>query len=192
MCVLPSTTTLRPGKVYKYQAELEFFAPLTAATSMSTVPRGIIRILLVSGGNFLLPIVLSTAQLAISRKWPDLVTPQNLEQAKVIVNVVGASATSLVVALNRWHLSRIAAGVAEGGVALMAQQVAVYATETTMLLGNQSGAHLKRKTSKERQVWAKFDAGQIDNIDLVGHQRQGFANSLPVVLFPTQGSVSRV
>ena len=138
------------------------------------------RILLASGGNFLLPIVLSTAQLAISRKWPESVIPQNLEQVKVIVNVVGASATSLVAALHRWHLSRIAAGAAEEEAAVMVRQVTVDATETTALLGNQSGAHLKRKTSKERQEWAKFDAGQIDNIDLVEHQRQGFANSLPI------------
>jgi hypothetical protein len=98
------------------------------------------------------------------------------------VNVVGASATSLVAALNRWHLSRIAAAAAaaEEEAAVMVRQVTVDATETTALLGSQSGAHLKRKTSKERQVWAKFDAGLIDNIDSVEDQRQGFATSLPV------------
>jgi hypothetical protein len=114
----------------------------------------------------LLPIVLSTAQLAISRKWPDSDIPRNLEQVEVIVNVVGASATSLVVALNRWHLSRIAAAAAAEEAAVMVRQVTVDATETTALLGS--------------QVWAKFDAGLIDNIDLVEDQRQGFATSLPV------------
>jgi hypothetical protein len=161
----------------QYQAELEFFSsPTAAATSTSTTPTGLIRIFLASGGNFLLPIVLSTAQLAISRKWPDSDIPRNLEQVKVIVNVVGASATSLVAALNRWRLSRISA--AEAGV--MVRQVTVDATETTALLGSQCGAHLKRKTSKERQVWAKFDAELIGNIELVEDQTQGFATSLPV------------
>ena len=137
----------------QYQAELEFFPPPTAAaTSMSTTPTGLIRILLASGGNFLLPIVLSTAQLAISRKWPDSDIPRNLEQFKVIVNVVGASATSLVAVLNRWRLSRISAAEAEAEEAVMVRQVMVDATETTALLGSQSGAHLKRKTLMERQV----------------------------------------
>jgi hypothetical protein len=115
-----------------------------------------VRILLASGGTFLLPIVLSTAQLAISRQWPDSDIPQNLEQVKVIVNVVGASATSLVAALNRWHLSRIA-GLLEAAEAVVeagavARHVTVDARETTALLGSQSGAHSKGKTSKERQA----------------------------------------
>ena len=91
-----------------YQAKLVVFLhhpTATASTSTSTTPTGLIRILLASGGNFLLPIVLSTAQLAISRQWPDSDIPQNLDQVKVIVNVVGASVTSIVAALNRWHLS---------------------------------------------------------------------------------------
>jgi len=104
--------------------------------STSTTPTGLIRILLASGGNFLLPIVLSTAQLAISRQWPDSDIPQNLDQVKVIVNVVGASVTSLVAALNRWHLSRItgmlAAAEAEA-IAAMTRHVIVDATETTAL-----------------------------------------------------------
>lgn len=149
-----STTILCPGKVY--QAELKFFQHSTAMTS--TTPTGLIRILLASGGNFLLPIVLSAAQLAISRQWPDSDIPQNLEQVKVIVNVVGASATSLVAALNRWQLSRITSVLAEveAGVVAMAQQATVGATETTELLSSQSGAHLKRKTMGERQVGVKL------------------------------------
>ena len=126
--------------------------------------------------------MLSITQLAISRRWPDSDVPQNLEQVKVIVNVVGASATSLVAALNRWHLSRIAAveAEAEAEAAVMVRQVTVDATETTALLGGQRRAHLKRKTSKEPQVGVKFDAELIDNIELAEDQTQGFATSFPV------------
>lgn len=159
--------------------------------STSTTPTGLIQILLASGGNFLLPIVLSIAQLAISRQWPDSDVPQNLERVKVIVNVVGTSVTSIAAALNRWHLSRItstwaAAPEAEGEA--MTRQVTVDATETTALLGRQSGAHSKRKTPKERQVGVKkFDAElMIDNIDLAEDQTHGFATSLPATY--TSGS----
>jgi hypothetical protein len=69
----------------------------------------------------------------------------------------------------------------------MARQVTVDATETTALLGSQSGAHSKRKTSKERM---QFDAELID-IDLAEDQTQGFATSLPVTYpsgsFPDAG-----
>lgn len=122
----------------------------------STTPTGLIGILLASGGNFLLPIVLSIAQLAISRQWPESDIPQDLERVKVIVNVVGASATSLIAALNRWHLSRITSGMsvveveAEAEEVAMGRQVTVNATETTTLLGGHSGAQAKRKASKER------------------------------------------
>jgi hypothetical protein len=158
----------------------------------STTPTGLIWILLASGGNFLLPIVLSTAQLAISSQWPDSDIPQNLEQVKVIVNVAGASVTSIVAALNRWHLSRITSmlAAAEAEAAAIARQVTVHATETTALLGSQSGAHLKGKTSKER---VKFDAElMIDNIDFAAEdQTQGFATSPPVTYpsgsFPDAG-----
>ncbi len=144
-----------------------FFSP-TAATS--STPTGLVGILLASGGNFLLPIVLSVAQVAVSRYWPDSDIPQNLEQVKVIVNVVGVSATSLVIALKRWRLSRntsssmvmVAAPEAEVEAASIARQVTVDVTETTALLGSQSGAHLKGKTSKERQVGVKYDAELID------------------------------
>jgi hypothetical protein len=164
MCVLPSNLCPLARQSTVYQAELEFFPPPpTAATSTSTTPTGLIQILLASGGNFLLPIVLSTAQLAISRQWPDSDIPQNLEQIKVIVNVVGASVTSLVAALNRWHLSRstsmLAEAEADAEAAAMARQVTMDATETTALLGSQSGADSKRKTSTEG---VKFDAELID------------------------------
>jgi len=159
---------------------------------MSTTPTGLVRILLASSGNFLLPIVLSTAQLAISRQWPDSDIPQNLEQVKVIVNVIGASVTSLVAALNRWHLSRItsmlAVTEAEAEAEAMARQVA---TETTALLGSPSGAHLKRRTSKERQAGIKSDAEPLIDIDLAEDQTQGFATLLPITYplgsFPDPG-----
>jgi hypothetical protein len=180
------------GKVY--QAELEVFHP-TAAMSTSTTPTGFIQILLASGGNFLLPIVLSIAQLAISRQWPGSAIPRNLEQIKVIVNVVGASATSLVAALNRWRLSRItcmlAAAEEEAEATVMVRRAAVGATETTALLGSQNGARLKRKTSKEPQVGVKFGAELIGDIDVAEDQTQGFATSLPVTYpsasFPDAG-----
>jgi hypothetical protein len=177
------------------RAEVFFFSfHLTAA--MSTTPTGLVRILLASSGNFLLPIVLSTAQLAISRQWPDSDIPQNLEQVKVIVNVIGASVTSLVAALNRWHLSRItsmlavteAEAEAEAMAETMARQVA---TETTALLGSPSGAHLKRRTSKERQAGIKSDAEPLIDIDLAEDQTQGFATLLPITYplgsFPDPG-----
>ncbi len=164
---------------------------------MSTTPTGLVGILLASGGNFLLPIILSTAQLVISRQWPDSDIPQNLEQVKVTVNVVGASATSLLAALNRWRMSRITTmlAAAQEEEAAMARRVTLGATETTALLDGQSGAHLKRKTSQERQVEVKFDAEWID-IGLAEDRMQGFGTSLPVTYpsgsSPTQDSASRV
>jgi len=147
MYVRSSTTTLRQP-VYQAQtistSEPELLFPPTAATS--TTPEGLIGILLASGGNFLLPILLSTAQLAVSRAWPDSNIPQNLEQVKVIVNVAGAATTSLVAALNRWRLTRI-------DLAALAQRAMIAdATEATALLGSQSPPYLKRKSSKERRV----------------------------------------
>ena len=184
--------SLLPGQAKYIKLSWSFSHNPTAATS--TTPTGLIRILLASGGNFLLPIVLSTAQLAISSQWPDSDIPQNLEQVKVIVNVVGASVTSIVAALNRWHLSRITGmlAAAEAEAAAMMRQVTVDVTETTALLGRQSGAHSKRMTStqKERQVGVTFDAElMIDNIGLAEDQTQRFATSLPVTYhsgsFPT-------
>jgi hypothetical protein len=161
----PFTTTLCQAKSsLQFQAELKVFFFPTAATS--STPTGLVGILLASGGNFLLPIILSVTQLAVSRYWPDSDIPQNLEQVKVIVNVVGVSATSLVIALKRWRLSRItgmlAAPEVEVEAAAIARQVTVDVTETTPLLGSQSGAHLKGKTSKERQVEVKYNAALID------------------------------
>jgi len=120
---------------------------------MSTTPTGLVGILLASGGNFLLPIFLSTAQLAVSRQWPDSDIPQILEQVKITVNVVGTSTTSLVAALNHCRLSRITTTQEE---AAMARQVTADATETTALLGGRIG------------------------IGSAEDQMQGFATLLPV------------
>jgi len=100
------------------------------------------------------------------------------------VNVVGASATSLVAALNRWHPSGITSSmVVEEEAAAMGLQVAADATETTALLGSQSGPRSEGKTSKEKQVRAKSDAEVID-IGTAEDQTQGFATSLPVTYSP--------
>jgi hypothetical protein len=128
---------------------ISLFLPQTAETS--TTPSGLVAILLASGGNILLPILLSTTQLAVSRHWPDSDIPQHVEQIKVIVNVAGAATTSLVAVLHRWNPKRMLAA-AEAEAAALARQVVVDATETTALLGDQSGSHLKRKMSKERRV----------------------------------------
>jgi hypothetical protein len=125
-----------------------FFLP-TAVTS--TTPSGLIGILLASAGTFLLPIGLSTAQLAVSRHWPDSDVPQNLEQVKVIVNVAGAATTSLVAVLNRWSLKRVLAA-AEAEVGAVARRVVADATETTALLESQTRPFLNRAASKDRQV----------------------------------------
>ena len=147
------------------QLYLYFLLP-TATTS--TTPSGLVAILLASGGNILLPILLSTTQLAVSRHWPDSDIPQHLEQIKVIVNVAGAATTSLVAVVKRWNPKRVLAAV-EAEAAALAPRVVVDATETTALLGGQSGPHLKRKVSKERRVgednaWVRLgsDAELID------------------------------
>lgn len=123
-----------------------FFLPTAAA---STTPSGLIGILLASAGTFLLPIGLSTAQLAVSRHWPDSSIPQNLEQIKVIVNVAGAATTSLVAVLNRWNLKRVFAAADVGAVARL---VVADATETTALLESQTRPFLNRTAPKHRQV----------------------------------------
>jgi hypothetical protein len=53
----------------------------------------------------------------------------------------------------------LAEAEADAEAAAMARQVTMDATETTALLGSQSGAHSKRKTSTEG---VKFDAELID------------------------------
>jgi len=145
----------------------------TAATS--TTPTGLFALLLASGGNFLLPIVLSAAQLAASRRWPDTDIPQDIERAKVVVNVAGAATTSLVAALKHWRVARMAAAAA-------AAAMAAAATERTALLAGQTRSTYPAKTSKRRageKRRVRFDADLID-INMKEDQAQ-MAVSLPVL-----------
>src|SRR5260221_13003782 len=79
--------------------------PRTPTAVTSTTPTGLLALLLASGGNFMLPILLSAAQLAVSRRWPDSDIPQDIERVKVVVNIAGAATTSLVAALKRWRFA---------------------------------------------------------------------------------------
>ncbi|KAH9963955.1 hypothetical protein BGW80DRAFT_1462979 [Lactifluus volemus] len=81
-----------------------------SATSMT--PNSLTALFFASAGNFLLPILLNAAQLAVSRRWPDSDIPRNIEQIKVILNVASAAITSIVAALKRWRSERL---VAEAG-----------------------------------------------------------------------------
>ncbi|KAH9074383.1 hypothetical protein EDB83DRAFT_1958744 [Lactarius deliciosus] len=145
--------------------------------STSTTPQGLVALLLASGGNFLLPILLSAAQLEASRRWPDSDIPRDLEQVKVIVNIVGAAATSIVAALKHWRAARMAAALA-----LRDAVAAVEADETTALRAGQkqpsySGASVKRAEAEGRR-YMTFDAELID-IDMKEDQAQ-MALVLPV------------
>lgn len=142
MCVPPSTA------LFQETSQAHTISSFLPTATTSTTPSGLVGILLASGGTFLLPIALSSAQLAVSRKWPDSDIPKNLEQIKVIVNVVGAATTSLVAVLNRWSLKRMLA-VAEAEAGALARGIA---TETTALLEGQTRPLLKRTTSKDRAV----------------------------------------
>jgi hypothetical protein len=75
-------------------------------------PNSLTALFFASAGNFLLPILLNAAQLAVSRRWPDSDIPRNIEQIKVILNVASAAITSIVAALKRWRSERL---VAEAG-----------------------------------------------------------------------------
>ena len=95
--------------------------------------------------------LLNAAQLAASRRWPDSDIPQNIERAKVVVNVAGAATTSLVAALKRWRVARLAGAVAatEAGALALAEagKVAAVVTETTALLAGRARAR-PLKTSR--------------------------------------------
>jgi len=146
-----------------------------ALSATSTTPTGLFALLLASGGNFLLPIVLSAAQFAASRRWPDTDIPQDIERAKVIVNVAGAATISLVAALKHWRVARMAAAAA-------AAAMAAAATERTALLAGQTRSTYPAKTSKRRageKRRVRFDADLID-INMKEDQAQ-MAVSLPVL-----------
>ena len=96
--------------------------------------------------------LLNAAQLAASRRWPDSDIPQNIERAKVVVNVAGAATTSLVAALKRWRVARLAVAVAatEAGALALTEAgkvAAVAVTETTALLAGRARAR-PLKTSR--------------------------------------------
>ena len=148
MCVfLSPTSPLSPtGKMYAFRSHVcsDRRTP-TAATS--TTPTGLLALLLASGGNFLLPILLSAAQLAVSRRWPDSDIPQDIERVKVVVNIAGAATTSLVAALKHWRVARLAA--AEAAAEVLALAEAALPTEVTALLPGHARSHaLKTKTSR--------------------------------------------
>jgi len=120
-----------------------------ALSATSTTPTGLLALLLASGGNFLLPILLSAAQLAVSRRWPDSDIPRDIECVKVVVNVAGATTTSLVAGLKRWRIARLAAAAAAAEVLALAE--AALPTEMTALLAGHHHAEsraLKTKTSE--------------------------------------------
>jgi len=149
----------------------------TAATS--TTPTGLLALLLASGGNFLLPILLSAAQLAASRRWPDSDIPQDIERVKVVVNIAGAATTSLVAALKRWRMARLAAAAAAAEVLALAE--AALPTEMTALLpGHARSRALKTKTSRRagEKRHVRFDAELIE-INMKEDQAQ-MAILLPV------------
>ena len=128
----------------------------TAATS--TTPTGLLALLLASGGNFLLPILLSAAQLAASRRWPDSDIPRDIERVKVVVNIAGAATTSLVAALKRWRVARLAIAAAAAEALALAP-----VTETTALLAGLARSDpLKklRRGGEKRHV--RFDAGLVE------------------------------
>ncbi|KAI9509109.1 hypothetical protein F5148DRAFT_1283345 [Russula earlei] len=150
---------------------LQAHARSPAATS--TTPEGSAALLLASGGNFLLPILLSAAQLAASRRWPDSDMAQDLDRLKVVVNVAGAVMTTLVAVLKRWRVARMAAPV------VAPARANAEATETTRLLAKRTGSD--SKTSRGRAVARKhvmFDGGLFD-INMKGYEEM--AISLPVV-----------
>ncbi|KAI0285667.1 hypothetical protein BC826DRAFT_972880 [Russula brevipes] len=144
-----------------------------ARSATSTTPEGLLALLLASGGTFVLPILLSAAQLAVSRRWPDSDIPRDLERVKVIVNVAGAAATSLVAALKRWRVARLAAAEARAA----ALRLDVEANERTALLADQARRQLSRRRAGEKKR-VRFDAELID-INMKEDQAQ-MAISLPV------------
>ena len=129
---------LPPLFYFSRRAEPPHFAAAT-----STTPQGLVGLLLASSGTFLLPILLSAAQLAASRRWPDSNLPRDLEQIKVIVNIAGAAATTIVAALKRWRAGRMATAAEQRNVAV------VEANETTPL----------RKAAKKQPSYSRAGAG---------------------------------
>ena len=175
MCVFPPSFNVRNVCVMLMS---EIRENPTAATS--TTPTGLLALLLASGGNFLLPILLSAAQLAASRRWPDSDIPQDIERVKVVVNIAGAATTSLVAALKRWRIARLlaAAAVAEA-LALAEAAEAALATETTALLaGRARSRSLKTSRRAGEKGHVRF-AAELIEINVKEEQAQ-MAILLPV------------
>lgn len=183
MCVLPlSAGTSEP------RSERELGPTTTAATS--TTPSGLLALFLASAGTFLLPILLSAAQLAVSRRWPDSDVPRDLERIKVIVNVAGAAATSIVAVVKRWRLERataaaeaMAATAAVGGAAITQLRDAEANETTGLLIGGHNLSYSKLQTprtpeAKKGSRHVMFDAELID-INMKEDQAQ-MAVVLPV------------
>jgi hypothetical protein len=145
--------------------------PKFVATT-STTPQGLVALLLASSGTFLLPILLSAAQLAASRRWPDSDLPRDLEQIKVIVNIAGAAATSIVAALKHWRAGRKAAAAAQRDV------VIVETNETTPLRTGKKPLLYSRARTRAGRRCVTFDAELID-ISMKEDQAQ-LALTLPV------------
>jgi len=161
-----------------------------ALSATSTTPQGLVALLLASSGTFLLPILLSAAQLAASHRWPDSDIPQDLERIKVVVNVAGAAATSLVAALKRWRVAAaVAKAEAEAKAAAVWARASVEGTETTALLasssslarpysGTASGSGSLRRAGEKKRMMMMYDVALID-VNLKEDQEQ-MATSLPV------------
>ena len=116
------------------------------------------------------------AQLAASRRWPDSDIPRDIERVKVVVNIAGAAATSLVAALKRWRIARLAAAAAAAEALALAEAAeAALATETTALLAGRA-RKTSRRVDEKRHV--RFDAELIE-INMKEDQAQ-MAILLPV------------
>ncbi|KAF8263778.1 hypothetical protein EI94DRAFT_1703742 [Lactarius quietus] len=143
-----------------------------AGSATSTTPQGLVPLLLASGGTFLMPILLSAAQLEASRRWPDSDLPRDLEQIKVIVNIAGAAATSIVAALKHWRAGRMAAAAALPDI------VIVEANETTALMAVKQPSYSRASVKRAGGSCVTFDA-EIIEINMKEDQAQ-MAIALPV------------
>jgi len=90
-----------------------------------------------------------------------------------VVNIAGAAATSLVAALKRWRIARLAAAAAAAEALALAE--AALATETTALLAGHA-RKTSRRAGEKRDV--RFDAELIE-INMKEDQAQ-MAILLPV------------
>jgi len=150
-------------------------ATTTTLSTTPTPPQSLTSLLLASGSTFLLPILLSAAQLAASRRWPDSDLPRDIEMVKVIANIVGAAVPTIIAALKRWRVSRLAAAAA----ALPEDVVVVEVNETTALrAGKKHPSYSRASVKRPAGSCVTFDAELID-INMKEDQAQ-MAIVLPV------------